>query len=217
MFLGHFAMGLAAKGVGRRVPLGLLMMAALASDLLWPALLLLGIERMSVVPGTTRLSPLHFEHYPYSHSLLASALMGALIALAYYVSRRDRAGALALLAAGVTHWLLDVLSHAPDMPIAPWMEARLGLGLWNSLYGTLMVEGGLFVASIAIYLRVTRALDRLGTHALWTYILALAAIYASSLFGPPPPDDAKMIAAVGLSTWLLIAWAWWADRHRALE
>lgn len=216
MFLGHFAMGFAAKGVGRRVPLGLLMMAALASDLLWPALLLLGMERMSIVPGTTRLSPFYFEHYPYSHSLLASALMGALIALAYFAARRDRAGALALVAAGVTHWLLDVLSHAPDMPIAPGMDARLGLGLWNSLYGTLMVEGGLFVASIAIYLRVTRALDRLGTHALWTYILALAAIYASSIFGPPPPDDARMIAAVGFSTWLLIAWAWWADRHRAL-
>ncbi len=215
MFLGHFAVAFAAKPLAPRVSLGTLFLAAQLADLAWPTLVLLGVERFEVRPGITAVTPLDFIHYPYSHSLAALALWGAVLGTAYvFVRKGGRAAALVLAALVVSHWLLDFASHRPDMPIAPGIAERVGLGLWHSLPATLAVEAALFAAGIAIYARCTRALDRTGTWALAGLVALLSAIYLASLFGPPPPSVAA-VAWSAQAIWLLVAWGYWVDRHRA--
>jgi membrane-bound metal-dependent hydrolase YbcI (DUF457 family) len=212
MFLGHFAIGFAAKRYAPRASLGTLFLAAQFIDLLWPLLVLAGIERVRIAPGITVVTPLDFEHYPWSHSLLMVLVWGVLFAAVYFLIRRDRRASLVLGLAVVSHWVLDWLTHRPDLPLAPGAE-RVGLGLWNSFAGTVIVELGLFALGVYLYARATRARDRIGSWALWSLVAFLAAIYAGNLFGAPPPD-VMAIAWVGQAQWLLVAWGYWIDRHR---
>lgn len=214
MFLGHFAVALAARKVAGKTSLGMLVLAAQFIDLLWPVLLLLGLERVSVDPGNTRMTPLDFEHYPISHSLLAVLGWAAVLGAGWLLARRDRRGALVIALLVVSHWVLDWLTHAPDLPLAPG-SARVGLGLWNYPAATLLVEVGLFAFGIWVYARATRALDRTGQWAFWSFTGFLAVVYLANLLAPPPPS-VTAIAWTGLTLWLLPLWAWWFDRHRAL-
>jgi len=214
MFLGHFAVGMGAKRVAPELSLGTLFVAAQLADLIWPVLVLAGVERVEIAPGATAVTPLDFVSYPWSHSLVALVVWGALLALAWLALRRGLPGAaLVLFATVVSHWLLDVASHRPDMPITLTGTRRLGLGLWNSVPATLLVEALLFAGGIWLYLRSTRARDRVGRLALAGLLAFLAVIYVANVFGPPPPS-ARVIAWSGLAMWLLVLWASWADRHR---
>jgi len=213
MFIGHFGVGFGAKSLAPRISLGTLFIAAQFIDLLWPTLLLLGLERVQIVPGATRVTPLVFEHYPISHSLLGVALWAALIGGLYWLVRRERKGALLLAALVVSHWLLDLIVHRPDLPIAPGSAVLLGLNAWASLPVTLAIELTLFAAGVWLYLRSTRATDAIGSWACWGLVLFLLAIYAGNLFGSPPPSAAA-IAWVGQAQWLLVLWGYWVDRHR---
>jgi hypothetical protein len=214
MFLGHFGVGFGAKRLAPRTSLGTLFLAAQFLDLLWPTLLLLGLERVAIVPGITVVTPLDFAHYPLSHSLLAAALWGLLFGTIYWLVERYRAGAWICGLAVVSHWLLDLLLHRPDLPLTPGGGYRAGFGLWDSLTATLVVELSVFAAGLALYLRTTSARDRIGAFALWGLVGGLLVIYAANLFGPPPPST-RAIAWVGQAQWLLIAWGYWIDRHRA--
>lgn len=214
MFLGHFAVAFAAKRAAPRVSLGTLFLAAQLADLAWPTLVLLGIERFEVRPGITAVTPLDFIHYPYSHSLAALLLWAVALGVGYVFVRKGGRGSVGVLAAlVVSHWVLDFASHRPDLPIAPGIAARVGLGLWHSLPATLAVEAALFAAGIAIYVRCTRALDRAGAWALAGLVAFLSVIYLASLFGPPPPSVAA-VAWSAQAIWLLVAWGYWIDRHR---
>ncbi len=213
MFLGHYGAGLALKKAAPRTSLGTLFLGAQFIDLLWPVLVLAGVERVRIAPGITAVTPLDFESYPWSHSLAATAGWAVLLAAAYYGVRRYRAGALALAAAVVSHWLLDAVVHRPDLPWIPGWGARAGLGLWNSPAGTFLVEILLFGSGLYLYARATRAADRTGRFALWGLALFLVFVYAASTLGPPPPD-ARSVAWAGQAQWLLVAWAYWVDRHR---
>ena len=192
MFIGHFALGFGAKRVAPAVSLGTAFLACQLADLLWPTFLLLGIEAVEIQPGITVVTPLDFVHYPYTHSLVAMLLWGAALALAYWALRRSRPSAAA--AAGVvgalvvSHWLLDFLSHRPDLPLTIQGPERFGLGLWNSLPATLTVELILFAAGVGLYARSTRARDRWGTLGLWGLVAFLLIVYLANLFGPPPPN-----------------------------
>ena len=213
MFIGHTAVALAAKAGMPRVSLGWLLASAFALDLLWPVFLVLGIERVSVVPGATAFNALVFDAYPWSHSLLlacAWALCAAAVARALGMTM----GGAGLIAALVlSHWILDWVSHVPDLPLWPGRSPLVGLGLWNSVFWTLLAEGAIYAAGIALYVRSTRARDRIGSIGLWSFLLVCAAMWASSPWSPPPPS-AQALAWVGFGSWLLIAWAAWADRHR---
>lgn len=213
MFIGHFGVALAAKRLAPRTSLGALVLAAQFVDLLWPILLLAGLETVSIRPGITRLTPLDFERYPLSHSLVMALAWGALLAFLYWIVSKNARGAAVIGALVPSHWLLDSLVHRPDLPLAPGDSPKVGLGLWNSPAATLLVEGAIFLAGVALYVRATRARDRIGRVGLWALIFFLLAIYAANLLGPPP-DTPRQIAIVGNAQWLLVAWAWWADRHR---
>lgn len=192
--------------------LGTLFLAAQLADLLWPVLLLAGLERVEIAPGITAVTPLDFVSYPWSHSLVMAMLWGVLAAGVYALAR-GRAGAALLLPLVVSHWILDLLSHRPDMPLLPGGGPKLGFGLWNSVPATLLVELALFSVGLALYARATAPRDRIGVWALWTLAGFMVAIYLGSVFGPPPPS-VTAVAWGGFAMWLLIAWGYWIDRHR---
>ncbi|HEV8238495.1 MAG TPA: hypothetical protein VGS57_03925 [Thermoanaerobaculia bacterium] len=214
MFLGHFAVGLAAKRVAPRVSLGTLFAAAQLADLLWPVFLLVHAEHVLIRPGATAATPLVFTSYPYSHSLAALAVWAALFAAGYAAIRRHGWTApLVLFALVLSHWVLDWVMHVPDLPLTLTGPARLGLGVWRSLPLTLALELLTFAAGTVIYLRATAPRDRIGRIGLYALLTLLLLIYFASVFGPPPPSD-RAIAWSGIGMWLLVAWGAWVDRHR---
>jgi len=216
VFIGHFAVGFASKRVAPRASLGALMAAPLFLDLLWPIFLIAGVESVRIDPGNTAVTPLDLHDYPWSHSLVTSLAWSVVFAAGFWAATRYARGALVLAVGVFSHWVLDFMTHRPDMPLYPGSARSLGLGLWNSRPGTLAAEVGLFVVGVAIYARTTRAINRRGAVALWAMVLLLAAFYAMSFFGPPPPS-VDVIKYGGLTGWLFVPWAWWIDRNRELR
>lgn len=213
MFIGHYGVGLGLKRAAPKLSLGTLFLASQFIDLIWPTLLLLGVERVAIVPGITRVTPLDFTYYPVSHSLLAVAGWGLLLGLVYFAIRRYAAGAWVCGIAVVSHWLLDLLTHRPDLQLMPGTATKVGLGLWNSLPATLLVEFLVFGLGAWLYLSRTRAVDRKGSIGLWALLGFLVLIHLGNLFGPPPPSVAA-IAWSGQAQWLVVLWGYWVDRHR---
>ena len=217
MFLGHVAVGLAAKRAEPHVSLGWWFAAVQLVDLIWPILLLAGLEHVRIAPGITAFTPLDFYDYPITHSLVGSAVWAGLFA-GLWLSLRARTGprpsalrVAALLAACVlSHWILDAISHRPDMPILPH-GPYVGLGLWYSVPATLAVELPMFAVGIALYVRGGFA----GAHAIsfWLLIAVVVAIYFGSSFGPPP-SSVTALAWSALTMWILVPWMAWADRRR---
>ncbi len=213
MFLGHTAVALVAKAKAPMVPLGWLVAAAFALDLLWPILILTGLEQVSIVSGATAFNPLVFVSYPWSHSLLMACFWGLCAMGAARLCGVAAPGAGLVGAVVVSHWVLDYIVHVPDLPLWFGQSPLFGLGLWNSIPGTFLIEGFLLLFGITIYLRATRAIDRIGSYAFWAFVLVSAAIWASGPWSAPPPSS-QALAWFALSVWVLVVWAGWIDRHR---
>lgn len=188
-------------------------MAVAFVDLLWPTLLLLGVEQVAISPGITAVTPLDFVDYPISHSLATMAAWSLLFGGIYWLVRRSRIGAVVCGLGVVSHWFLDWLTHRPDLPLYPGANRLHGLGLWNSLPATLIVEFAVFGVGLALYLRATRAVDHTGMVGLWSLAALLAVIQLSNVLGPPPPS-VQAIAVAGHLQWLLVAAGYWVDSHR---
>jgi membrane-bound metal-dependent hydrolase YbcI (DUF457 family) len=217
VFIGHFAVAFAAKRAAPAVSLGTLFVACELVDLLWPVMLLLGIETVRIAPGITAFTPLDFTSYPWTHSLAMGAVWALVLASIYRAFRPDTRGALIVALVVISHWFLDALSHRPDMPLVPGGVTRVGLGLWNSIPATLAIELTMFAIGVALYLRATRARDRAGMIGLWVLLGVLLASYFGAAFGPPPPGVAE-IAWVGLAGGALTAgWGYWIERHREMR
>ena len=216
MFIGHYAVALAAKRIEPRVSLGTSVLAAQLADLAFPAFLVLGLEHVRIDPGATRVTPLDFYDYPFSHSLAALVVWGVLVGAVVYLARRSWRAAALIAGIVVSHWFLDLLMHRPDLPLAPGGSARLGLGLWYSLPATLVVEATCFVAGGWIYLRSTTPLDRTGRNALIALLIFLPTVWLAAVLGPPPPSEGALIATM-FAVWLTVAWAYWIDRHRSMR
>jgi len=213
VFLGHFAAGLAAKKLTPYTSLGTLLLSAQLLDLIWPTLLLMGKEHVLIAPGTTAVTPLDFVSYPWSHSLLMTAVWALLVSGLYMVIRRYPRGAIVTLGLVLSHWVLDLVTHRADLPLIPFGGPVVGLGLWNSLPATVVVEAVMFALGLYLYRANTEPVDKVGSGALVGFAIVLVALYAASLFGPPPPDQ-RTIAYVGQAQWLLVGWGYWIDRHR---
>jgi len=213
MFIGHFAVALGAKKAAPRTSLGTLVLAAQFADLLWPVLLLAGLERVRITPGIMAGTSLDFTDYPISHSLSAVLGWGILVGGLYWIIRRYARGAWIVGAAVVSHWVLDLIVHRPDLPVFPAAGPRVGLGLWNSLPATLVVEFALFAVGITLYVHTTAARDAVGRYSFWAFVASLGVLYLASAFGPPPPS-VSALATTSLAGWLWVIWAYWIDRHR---
>lgn len=214
MFLGHYALAFGAKRLAPAVSLGTLFLAVQLADLLWPTFLLLGLEAVEIDPGNTLMTPLNFVSYPYSHSLLMLLVWSAVLALLYRLLKGGSTVALVTIGALVfSHYVLDVITHRPDMPITIDGTRKLGLGLWNYPGTTLAIESVMFIGGALLYAMVTRERDRAGRIGLSALIVVLVAMYFATLYGPPPPNVSS-IAVAGHLQWLFVAWAYWVDRHR---
>ncbi|MEW6016113.1 MAG: hypothetical protein AB1690_12435 [Candidatus Zixiibacteriota bacterium] len=213
MFIGHIAVGLASKKISPRLSLGTLLLSVQFIDLLWPVMLILGLEKVEIVPGITAFTPLDFKSYPITHSLLMVVIWGLAFGFVYFLFRRHLLNALLLGFGVVSHWLLDLLTHRPDLPLAPGVPTVVGLGVWNFFWLSFVLESLLYVIGISLYLTVSRPKDRTGTYSFWSLILFLGAIFIANAFGPPPPN-VNAIAYAGLALWLLPLWGYWIERHR---
>jgi membrane-bound metal-dependent hydrolase YbcI (DUF457 family) len=216
MFIGHFGLGFATKKITRKPSLGTTFLAAQFIDLLWPFFLLLGMEKVAIDPGNTVFTPLDFVSYPYSHSLVAVAIWALLFGVIYYLVRKDTRSAVLLASLVISHWLLDLITHRPDLPLSFSEETKVGLGLWNNKAATITIEVLLFSVGVWLYSTATEAKNRKGTYALWGLVLFFVAIYFMNAFGDPPPD-ATAIGYVGLAQWLFILWGYWVDRNRIVR
>ena len=213
MFIGHFGAAFALKPAAPRVSLGMLFLSAQFVDLLWPTLLLLGWESVEIAPGITRMTPLNFVHYPISHSLVGAAGWAVLIGVVYGALRKYPAGGWICGAGVLSHWILDLLVHRPDLPLTSGDSVRVGFGLWNHPVAEIALETAIFLTGLWIYCRSTRPVDRVGTWALAGLVGFLVCIHAGNILGPPPPS-VTAIAWIGQAQWLIVIAAFWIDRHR---
>jgi hypothetical protein len=214
MFIGHFALGFAAKRATPHVSLAMLFAAAQLADLLWPFLLAAGIEHVRIDPGNTVFTPLDFVSYPYSHSLLTLIVWGVALGYGYTTLRHVNGRTFGVLAGlVVSHWLLDFVTHRSDMPLYPG-GPRYGLELWRSWPATMAVESAMFAASVWMYARATRARDRIGRWGFIGLVVLFVASYVAAATSPPPPSISAIYIAGILGGAITLLLAWWVDAHR---
>lgn len=216
MFIGHFGVGLGAKKAAPKVSLGTLFLASQFLDLLWPTFLLLGWEHVSIQPGITKMAPLNFTSYPWSHSLLMALVWALAFGAIYFIIKRNIIAAIVVGLCVVSHWFLDLLVHIPDLPLYPGGAALVGLGLWNFKIVSILLEVLFFVGGVILYVNTTTAKNRTGKYGFWFLVFFLAAIYVSNIFGPPPPN-VQAIAWAGQLQWLFVLLAYWVDRNRLVK
>ena len=211
MFLGHLALGYAAKRWLPQVSLAVLLAATQLADLIWPVLVAAGVEHVRIIPGFTASTPLEFLSYPYSHSLLALLVWGALFAWIFSRRRYSSAVFVVLLILVLSHWVLDVITHVPDMPVYPGSR-EFGFGLWNSVWATRIVELSMFAVGVMMYARATAPLDRIGRWAPWALVAFLVVGFLAGS-SPPPSVTALWTTAIVLFV-VVLALAHWSDAHR---
>lgn len=213
MFIGHFGVAMAAKRAAPNASLGLLFLAAQLVDLLWPVFLLLGLEHVRIEQGNTLVTPLDFHDYPISHSLVGFVFWSLMLAgITFGFTKQIRMAVVGGLLV-MSHWLLDFVTHRPDLPLAPGVDIKVGLGLWNSLWGTMVIEGVVFGIGALVYAGATKPVTKIGSVSFWLLILFLIVVWLANLLGPPPPDE-MTIAIAGNATWLIVLWGFWADKNR---
>jgi hypothetical protein len=222
MFLGHYGVAFALKRAEPKLSLGTLFLAVQLADLLWGIFLLVGWERVRIDPGFTAVTPLQFLEYPISHSLVGMAMWALIGAAVYYswptrdTSRHWQAAALVGVAV-LSHFLLDLVVHAPDLPVWGQDSRKLGLGLWNNPTATLLLELVTLAAGVAVYVGFRSRRHPVRAGRLGSLVLVLVAIYLVNLYGPPPPSVTAIAVADIIGILLLAGFAAWADRSTTPE
>ena len=212
MFIGHFALGFAAKRVTPGVSLAVLFAAAQFADLLWPFLVAFGVEEVRIEPGITAFTPLDFISYPISHSLTMLLVWGFVFGIVYTLWSAETFSLPVVWTLVVSHWILDFVTHRPDLPLYPGGR-RVGLGLWNSVPATLAVELTMFGMGLLIYARSTRPKDKIGRWGFTSLAVFLLVAYFANLSGPPPSVQAIYLVGI-LGGGVLLLWSGWVDKHR---
>jgi hypothetical protein len=218
VFVGHYAVSFAAKRLRPEVPIWVLFVAVQLLDVLWAPLVLLGVERVRIVPGVTASNPLDLYYMPYTHSLVAAALW-ALVALfiwrmlpvgAARTAGKRRGGAIVLAAAVFSHWMLDLVVHRPDLPLVD-NTMKVGLGLWDRPALAFGLEAGLLLGGMVLHLRGSG-----GRAAPWLIFgVVMLAVHAVAFFGAPP-RSASAAAIMALAAYAAFAGAAaWLERRAA--
>ena len=217
MFVGHYGISFAAQRLNRDIPLWVLFIAVQLLDVVWAPLVLLGVEKVRIVPGITATNPLDLYYMPYTHSLVSAVAWSVAAYAAYRLVRRlpqaRGQGAAALVGAAVfSHWVLDFIVHRPDLPLYD-NTSKVGLGLWNVPAAALGLEAMLLFGGIVLFLQ-GQATAKAG---LLFFGIVMLAIQVYVFFGPPPPSD-RAAAMTALLAYALFAGfvAWWG-RHGNTE
>ena len=217
MFVGHYAASLALKSFEKRVSLGVLFLAVQFVDILFFPFVLAGIERMNIVENFTQSTHFELEYMPFTHGLLASALWAiAAYAVFRWLIVKKQSVAVVLALAVFSHWLFDLPVHTPDLPL--WSDAspKLGFGLWNNAVATYLLEAGLLLAALWMYLRSTKATTVVGKYGMPAFVGFLLLVNVSNIFGAPMVDSKIGLSIFALSSYFLFAAvAFWLDRKRS--
>ena len=211
MFIGHFGVGLLAKRDEKLPSMAMMFLAVQLLDLVWPILVLVGIESLSIDPGNTKLTHLSFDYYPYSHSLLGAFIWSLILGALYFFFTKNRSGSLILGGLVMSHWILDFITHRPDLPITPFSETKVGLGLWNYPIAEIILELFIFGLGAWLYFKSTHFKKRTS---FWILIAFLLIVHLMNLLGPPPPNTMAVAWSANLM-WLIILWAWWIEKRPA--
>ncbi|MFL5614076.1 MAG: metal-dependent hydrolase [Gemmatimonadaceae bacterium] len=215
MLLGHYGVAFAAKRVAPRTSLGTLVLAAQLLDELWSIFVVAGIEHVRVVPGLMAANPLDFIYYPFTHSLVGALAWSVALGIIYLAMRRDLRTAALLGVLVLSHWILDVPMHRPDLLLWPGSSMSVGLGAWRSIPLTIVLELLVFLGGLLIYMRTTRARDGTGRWTLAAMVILLLLIFFSAFLSAPPPNE-RAVGLFALGIWLFVPWGYWIDRHRVL-
>src|ERR1044072_1354233 len=213
MFIGHYALGFAAKRAAPRAGLGGLFVAPPPADRLRSPLLLSGLEHVHAVPSGNPFLNLWFDDYPYSHSLFTLIVWGIVFGYVYRAATGYKRGAFVIGILVVSHWVLDFVTHRPDMPLYHG-GPQLGLGLWISPAAPIAVEAAMMLVGVTLYARTTRARDAAGQWGFLGLVALLAISYGVSLEAPPPPNHTALAIGGIIFGWVFVVFAWWVDRHR---
>ncbi|MBD0831579.1 metal-dependent hydrolase [Aestuariibaculum sediminum] len=208
MFIGHYAIGLLSKRSNALPSLALMFIAVQLLDLIWPILVLLNVENLSIDPGNTKLTHLSFDFYPYSHSLLFALVWSIIFGAGYFFFTKNKNGALLLGGLVFSHWILDFLTHKPDLPLSPFSEIKVGLGLWNHPVLEIILEMLMFTLGAVLYYKSPVYKRKVP---FWLLIGFLTLIHVMNIIGPPPPNTMAVAWSANLM-WLIIIWAWWIEK-----
>jgi membrane-bound metal-dependent hydrolase YbcI (DUF457 family) len=215
MFVGHYGPSFAIKALRPAIPLWLLFIAVQLVDVAWAVLILLGVEKVRIVPGITASNPLDLYYMPYTHSLVAAIFWSVAVAVFVWFLPRvaPRAAAVWVGVAVFSHWVLDLLVHRPDLPLYD-DTMKVGLGLWNYPVVALTLEGALLFGGMILYLRVTKPINAIGRVGLPVFGVVMLAIQSYVFFGPPPasPVAAAITALVSYGVFAVLAE--WLARQR---
>ena len=215
MFVGHYGPSFAIKTLRPAIPLWLLFIAVQLVDVAWAVLILLGVEKVRIVPGITASNPLDLYYMPYTHSLVAAIFWSVAAAVFVWLLPRiaTRAAAVWVGAAVFSHWVLDLVVHRPDLPLYD-DTMKVGLGLWNYPAVALALEGALLFGGMILYLRVTEPINAIGRVGLPVFGVAMVAIQSYIFFGPPPASPAAAAITALVSYVVFAALAEWLARQR---
>jgi len=218
LFTGHYSFSFAGKSLAdksgdqnneRRIPLWLLFLAVQWIDVMWSIFVLLGIEKVRIVPGITASNALDLYYMPYTHSLLGVLCWSA---LAYVVCQlvpglRGKRAGLIVAGAVFSHWILDLIVHRPDLALYDSV-GKMGFGLWNYRGAAFALEMAVLFCGAAMLYRSAAHRGRLIG---FTIFLAVFQVFGTFFFPPPPSDHAAAMTALGSYVLLALA-AWWVDR-----
>jgi hypothetical protein len=213
MFIGHYGVSFAARRMRVRLPLWVWFIAVQWLDIVWSVLVLLGIEKLRIVPGFTEANALDLYFMPYTHglpgSIVLSLVLGALVALTTPGNRL--ATVLIVAAASFSHWVLDLLVHIPDLPLYD-DSAKVGFALWRHVFVSLPLELLVLALGAWLYARATTFANARGRHIFLSFVIVLGVFQVYANFGPPPSTPEAM-ALSALGSYLLIACvAAWVER-----
>jgi hypothetical protein len=218
MFVGHYGPSFAIRAVRPEVPLWVLFVAAQLVDVAWGLLVLAGVEKVRIVPGFTAASPLDLYYMPYTHSLVAALLWSFAAALVCRRVFRWPGWSVASWVgiAVLSHWILDLLVHRPDLPLYD-DTAKVGLGLWNYPGISLALEALVLVSGLCLYLKKTQGRTRVGRYGPVMFAVLMFAMQVAMLFAPLPPSSAAVATSALAAYVAFAAVAAWIDRQRASE
>jgi len=220
MFVGHYAASLALKRAEKRASLGMLFLAVQFVDILFFLFVLLGIERLNVVENYTASTHFELVFMPYTHSLVASFVWAAVVYVLFRFLGSTGAGhrnrvAMVMALAVLSHWFFDLIVHTPDLPLFGGSSTKVGLGLWNHPVATYLLEAGLLLVGLWLYLRGTHGATYPGKYGMVVFAGVLLIVNGVNLFGPPFGSSVLSLAISALLFYLIFAGvAFWLEGKR---
>ena len=220
IFIGHFGLGLALKRADKTLSLGLLFIAVQLPDLIYGFTLLTGVEKISFVAGANPLTSAEYIFFPYSHSFVATLLLAGLVVLIFLIAPfksnlSKSKTALVMATAVLSHFILDAITHVPDLDLLGNGAYKIGLGLYNYPIASYIIEALLLITGLWIYLRSTKSIGFRGKYGLPVLGVVLLILNAVSTFGPPE-TNIEYFAITMLAVYLgTIVAAFWLDRKRS--